>query len=156
MVIRPSGGSSEADPPVPIPNTEVKRFSADDTALVTVWENRSLPGGFFLFPCTLGNTSHPARFSFTFPVQIHPQMRMPDVRERVKTPPYRWFASNFPCATMNLAYRRKESWLLRVPGEVTRPPRHDAVSPPESSLNDNDCFHNLRNNRQVSRNRSAT
>ncbi len=25
------GGSSDVDPPVPIPNTEVKRFSADDT-----------------------------------------------------------------------------------------------------------------------------
>ena len=33
------------DPPVPIPNTEVKRTSADDTALATEWENRSLPGG---------------------------------------------------------------------------------------------------------------
>ncbi len=43
------GGFSEADPPVSIPNTEVKRLSADDTALVTAWENRSLPGG-FLFP----------------------------------------------------------------------------------------------------------
>ena len=40
------GGSSEVVPPVPIPNTEVKHLSADDTALVTVWENRSLPGGF--------------------------------------------------------------------------------------------------------------
>ena len=29
------GGSSEAAPPVPIPNTVVKRFSAYDTALVT-------------------------------------------------------------------------------------------------------------------------
>src|SRR5438552_18023176 len=26
-----SGGQSEAEPPVPIPNTEVKRLSADDT-----------------------------------------------------------------------------------------------------------------------------
>ena len=40
-----SGGSSEAAPPVPIPNTVVKRFSAYDTALVTEWENRSPPGG---------------------------------------------------------------------------------------------------------------
>ena len=39
------GGSSEAAPPVPIPNTVVKRFSAYDTALVTEWENRSSPGG---------------------------------------------------------------------------------------------------------------
>ena len=45
----PSGDWSEMVPPVPIPNTEVKHFSADDTALVTRWENRSLPEGFFLF-----------------------------------------------------------------------------------------------------------
>ncbi len=32
------------DPPVPFPNTVVKRPSADDTALVTEWENRSPPG----------------------------------------------------------------------------------------------------------------
>ena len=44
--MRPLGGSSEAAPPVPIPNTEVKRPSADDTASARVWENRSLPGGF--------------------------------------------------------------------------------------------------------------
>ena len=42
------GGPSEAAPPVPIPNTAVKRLSADDTALARVWENRPLPG-FFLF-----------------------------------------------------------------------------------------------------------
>src|SRR6266508_3749664 len=29
------GGQSEVDPPVPIPNTEVKRLSAHDTARVT-------------------------------------------------------------------------------------------------------------------------
>ena len=39
------GGSSEAAPPVPISNTVVKRFSADDTLLVRVRENRPLPGG---------------------------------------------------------------------------------------------------------------
>ena len=37
------GGHSEEDPPVPIPNTEVKLFSADGTAWVTVWESRSSP-----------------------------------------------------------------------------------------------------------------
>ena len=34
------------DPPVPIPNTEVKLRSADDTASARVWENRSLPGDY--------------------------------------------------------------------------------------------------------------
>ncbi len=38
------GGWSEAAPPVTIPNTEVKRLSADDTASARVWENRSPPG----------------------------------------------------------------------------------------------------------------
>ncbi len=49
MSIKSFGGFGEAAPPVSIPNTEVKRLSAHDTALVTAWENRSLPGG-FLFP----------------------------------------------------------------------------------------------------------
>src|SRR5579862_5395523 len=31
-------------PPVPIPNTVVKRASADDTWWATAWENRSSPG----------------------------------------------------------------------------------------------------------------
>ena len=30
-------------PPVPIPNTEVKLTSADDTCLETDWKNRSTP-----------------------------------------------------------------------------------------------------------------
>ena len=41
------GGKSAMDPPVPIPNTEVKRYSAHDTAPAKVWENRSLPGDYF-------------------------------------------------------------------------------------------------------------
>ena len=42
------GGKSAMDPPVPIPNTEVKLRSADDTASARVWENRSPPGDYFL------------------------------------------------------------------------------------------------------------
>ena len=37
------GDHGEGVPPVPIPNTEVKPFSADGTAWVTVWESRTLP-----------------------------------------------------------------------------------------------------------------
>ncbi len=37
------GDHSEGVTPVPIPNTEVKPFSADGTAWVTVWESRTLP-----------------------------------------------------------------------------------------------------------------
>ena len=36
------------DPPVPIPNTAVKRHSAHDTAPARVWENRSPPGDYFI------------------------------------------------------------------------------------------------------------
>jgi hypothetical protein len=42
-----SGGDSEGDPPVPIPNTAVKPFSADDTWGETPWESRSLPDSIF-------------------------------------------------------------------------------------------------------------
>ena len=37
------GDYSEEDTPVPIPNTEVKLFSADDTWWETAWESRTLP-----------------------------------------------------------------------------------------------------------------
>ncbi len=40
------GGYSEEDPPVPIPNTEVKLFCADGTAWATMWESRSPPISF--------------------------------------------------------------------------------------------------------------
>jgi hypothetical protein len=41
-----SGGHSEGETPVPIPNTEVKPLSADGTALYAVWESRTPPGNF--------------------------------------------------------------------------------------------------------------
>src|ERR1019366_3755617 len=37
------GGHSEGETPGPIPNPEAKPFSADGTALVTVWESRTPP-----------------------------------------------------------------------------------------------------------------
>ena len=37
------GDDSEEDTPVPIPNTEVKLLSADDTWRETAWESRTLP-----------------------------------------------------------------------------------------------------------------
>ena len=45
---RKSGDDSKEDPPVPMPNTEVKLLNVDDTWRVTAWESRKLPG--------LGNT----------------------------------------------------------------------------------------------------
>jgi hypothetical protein len=41
------GGNSEGATPVPIPNTEVKPFSAYGTSGETPWESRTPPG--FLF-----------------------------------------------------------------------------------------------------------
>lgn len=38
-----SGGNSEEDTPVPIPNTEVKLFSAEDTWRAASWEIRTSP-----------------------------------------------------------------------------------------------------------------
>ena len=37
------GDESEGEPPVPIPNTEVKPFSANGTWLDTTWESRTSP-----------------------------------------------------------------------------------------------------------------
>ncbi len=48
-----SGGDSEEVPPDPIPNSEVKLFSADGTARETWWESRTSPG--FIFPRAHGN-----------------------------------------------------------------------------------------------------
>ena len=41
-----SGDVSEGATPDPIPNSEVKPFSADGTAGATLWESRSSPGFF--------------------------------------------------------------------------------------------------------------
>ena len=38
-----SGGYDEEATPVPIPNTVVKLFGADNTWLETAWEDRALP-----------------------------------------------------------------------------------------------------------------
>ncbi len=40
------GGNSEEVTPVPIPNTEVKLFSADGTAREAEWESRTSPNFF--------------------------------------------------------------------------------------------------------------
>ena len=41
--IRKSGDNSREDPPVPIPNTEVKLSSAEDTWREAAWEIRTSP-----------------------------------------------------------------------------------------------------------------
>ena len=52
-----SGGNGEGVPPVPIPNTEVKPFSAESTWLDTAREDRSLPDSIFL---SSSMAEHPA------------------------------------------------------------------------------------------------
>ena len=54
-----SGDNGERDPPVPIPNTEVKPFSADGTWLETIWESRTLPD-------SMKKRTHPLRGGFFF------------------------------------------------------------------------------------------
>jgi hypothetical protein len=46
LVWRPNGlgGESGVAPPVPMPNTAVKRSSANDTRVIKPWENRPVPG----------------------------------------------------------------------------------------------------------------
>ena len=44
-----AGAYGDEVPPVPIPNTEVKLISAEDTWWVTAWENRAVPAQLFLF-----------------------------------------------------------------------------------------------------------
>ncbi len=48
-----SGDNSKEDTPVPIPNTEVKLFSADDTWWVTAWESKTSPDNFLLYRETI-------------------------------------------------------------------------------------------------------
>ena len=48
-----SGDYSIGETPVPIPNTEVKPYCADGTALETGWESRSLPGTIHRTPATI-------------------------------------------------------------------------------------------------------
>ena len=52
------GDLSEEDPPVPIPNTEVKLLSPDGTAQATVWESRKSPGLNYKSPPANGGLLH--------------------------------------------------------------------------------------------------
>ena len=66
------GDHGEGDPPVPIPNTEVKPFSADGTAWVTVWESRTLPRLKLILAKAGERKAHPRDglfcFKFKFPL----------------------------------------------------------------------------------------
>ena len=43
-----AGVDCDEDPPVPIPNTEVKPGGAEDTWLETTWENREMPTFYYV------------------------------------------------------------------------------------------------------------
>jgi hypothetical protein len=64
------GGYSEEETPVPIPNTEVKLFSADGTAWVTAWESRTPPKYFSYKPLASRGFFFVKRVSF---VRRHPK-----------------------------------------------------------------------------------
>ena len=42
-IVRKVGVTGDEDPPVPIPNTEVKLISVENTWRVTAWEDRAMP-----------------------------------------------------------------------------------------------------------------
>ena len=81
-----SGDNGERDPPVPIPNTEVKPFSADGTWLETTWESRTLPDStkkslrrcLGLFLCASRQVLLPGRFSSQRPtLYLEPKSSAP-------------------------------------------------------------------------------
>ena len=73
-----SGGNDEGVTPVPIPNTEVKPFSADSTWLVTARESRSPPDP---------NRSPAKAGDFSIGVSVHSTVRKYDYSPDTKEPP---------------------------------------------------------------------
>ena len=61
MSLSTVGVDDAGGPPVPIPNTEVKPCSAEDSALATGCENRKMPtfDSEYFFFCFTGNCSFP-------------------------------------------------------------------------------------------------
>ena len=65
------GGNGEGATPVPIPNTEVKPFSADGTARAAGWESRT-PPGILLKPVFIFNENGLFIFCYGFPFMSYP------------------------------------------------------------------------------------
>ena len=88
-----SGDYGERDPPVPMPNTEVKPFSADGTWLETTWESRTLPdsmkkgltpngmGSFFIPSATSLHSGYLCSSQRTYLVRIFPAARSAGCRQ---------------------------------------------------------------------------
>ena len=49
------GVTGDEDPPVPIPNTEVKLISVENTWRVTAWEDRAMPTCLIPHPSRMGD-----------------------------------------------------------------------------------------------------
>ena len=47
-IVKNAGDHNEEEIPVPMPNTEVKLLSAEDTYELPCWENRKLPVFYFI------------------------------------------------------------------------------------------------------------
>ena len=83
-----SGDNGERDPPVPMPNTEVKPFSADGTWLETTWESRTLPDSTKKKPQTMSGAfslripSGPSSRSFSSQRATLYLVRFPHVRRQ--------------------------------------------------------------------------
>ena len=113
------GGLSEAAPPVPIPNTEVKRLSADDTARVTGWENRSPPGG--TTPTTLRPGRALRRPGRPEPGFIRPQRSFTPARPARYNPGGRAVYAASPRRRQRPAFQRPVSTAGFPPRRAARP-----------------------------------
>ena len=81
-----SGDYGERDPPVPMPNTEVKPFSADGTWLETTWESRTLPD-------SMKKRTHPIRGGSFFYGKRNPPAMLVEVKAlamQKKPPMLQW------------------------------------------------------------------
>ena len=59
-----SGDNNEEEIPVPMPNTEVKLLSAEDTWELPFWENRKSPVFYFYKKAKISNVKHIINFCF--------------------------------------------------------------------------------------------
>ena len=86
------GGAGGVVPPVPIPNTVVKRSSADDTAWATAWDNRPVPGPTLTLFCSISyNSTTAARDGAVVARRAH----NPKVVGSNPTPATKWGRGNY-------------------------------------------------------------
>lgn len=120
------GGHSVEETPGSIPNPEAKPFSADGTALVTVWESRTQPD-------ILSQRAHPIRMgSLSLRACRWWRSFSLDVRVRFEVPEgscSQWLKSVAPVVALETAGGVKDERSVHVGAEVRAEARHrDAVS----------------------------